>query len=307
MSLRNMTLVLIVVLSGSLSLVGQEAKPLDLTSLKGGEEVSFEIADGVKMVFCWIPKGTCQLGSPKAEQDYLTNTFFEGKRRDWLDNETEASRGQFKTEGFWLGKTECTQKEWQSVMGANPSYFCATGQGKAKVQGFDTANFPVEQLSWDDTQIFLKKLNAKGGMAKSFGKAGRFQLPHEDAWEYAYRGGKGNKQHFYWGDALNGDKANNDGSLSPLYSTETKGAYLERTTTVGSYAKVATHPWGLSDMSGNAYEWCDNLYSIGQKNRIVRGGSWYSDPAHCRAARRLNYPPEDRNIDCGVRVCMILN
>ncbi len=270
----------------------------------GGDEVSFEIADGVKMLFCWIPAGQCQLGSPKAEQDYVTKTFFAGNRPDWLDAETENSRGQFKTEGFWLAKTECTQKEWESVMGENPSYFCASGGGKATVQGIDTGNFPVEQVSWDDTQLFMKKLNARGGMAKSFGKVGNFKLPHEDEWEYACRGGKGNKQPFYWGDTLNGDRANSNGA-NP-YGTETKGAYMERPNTVGSYTKSAPHVWGLSDMSGNVWEWCDNLNSSEQPLRVLHGGSWSYSAAYCRTAARYWYGPAYRNYGGGFRVCFSL-
>lgn len=259
---------------------------VDLSVRKGGDEISFEIADGVKMAFCWIPKGKATLGSPESE-----------KNRS--DDEKEH---EFATDGFWLAKTECTQSQWESVMGENPSYFCASGNGKANVQGMATGNFPVEKVSWDDTQLFLKKLNARGGMAKSFGKAGAFKLPHEDQWEYAYRCGKGNKQAFYWGDVLNGDKANTDGN-SP-HGTETKGAYLERTSAVGSYARSAPHAWGLSDMSGNVREWCNNLHSSEQESRVLRGGSWYGRAAGCRAADRSWLGPAQRYSRVGFRVCL---
>ncbi len=289
MSLRNLTLVLIVAIGGSLALTGQEAKPLDLTALKGGEEVSFEIADGVKMVFCWIPKGKATLGSPETEEN-----------RNY--DETER---QFSTEGFWLAKTECTQKEWQSAMGDNPSFFSAMGEGKAKVQGLDTSDFPVENVSWDKTQIFMKKLGARDNVTKVFGKASNFQLPHEDQWEYAYRGGKGNRQAFYWGDKLNGDKANTNGN-DYAYRIGTKGANLERTTTVGSYAKLAGHAWGLQDMSGNVAESCDNLFNDQHKGRVVRGGSWHHNSEGCRAAYRRYGAPAHSSSYVGFRVCVIL-
>ncbi len=225
------------------------------------------------------------LGSPETE-----------KQRYKVEAEHE-----FATEGFWLAKSECTQKEWEAVMGQNPSWFSATGGGKAKVQGIATVNFPVERVSWDDTQLFLQKINARVGMAKEFGKSGIFKLPHEDQWEYAYRGGKGNKRSFYWGDALNGDKANTNGDFP--YGTEKKGAFMRRTTAVGSYATVAVHPWGLSDMSGNVWEWCDNLYNSRQSNRVLRGGSWDYDATSCRAAFRNNYGPTNRFDYLGFRVC----
>ena len=282
---------LIVAFGGSLSLIGQEAKPLDLTSLKGGEEVSFEIADGVKMVFCWIPKGKATLGSPETEQ---------------FRREKNESEREFASDGFWLGKSECTQKQWASVMGKNPSFFSLNGFGKEEVQGLVTDNFPVEKVNWADTHDFLKKLNAMNGVANVFGKAGSFQLPHEDQWEYAYRGGKGNKQAFYWGDTLNGDKANCNGDLPP-YGTKTKGVESQRTSVVGYYAKVASHPWGLFDMSGNVWEWCENWHSREQEGRAVRGGCYGSFPSDCRGAYHSYYAPDSRSGLIGFRVCVIPN
>ena len=249
MSRRNLAVVLTIVCGCALTLIGQESPDVR----KGGDEVSFEIADGVKMVFCWIPKGKATLGSPESEKD----------------RSNDEKEHEFATEGFWLAKTECTQSQWESVMGENPSLFCASGKGKTEVQGMATGNFPVERVSWDDTQLFLKKLNARDGVAKAFGKSGAFKLPHEDQWEYACRGGKGNKTAFYWGDTLNGDKANCNSRFP--YGTDTKGAYLMRTSAVGSYAKSAPHAWGLSDMSGNVCEWCDNVYNGGSL-RAPRGG-----------------------------------
>ncbi|HEV3384799.1 MAG TPA: SUMF1/EgtB/PvdO family nonheme iron enzyme, partial [Gemmata sp.] len=99
---------------------------------KASEEREFEIANGVKMVFCWIPAGEAQLGSPKEKQDYLTKTYFIGKQPDFLDDETEFKRGKHKTQGFWLGKYPVTQGEWKAVMGNNPSYFDGTNDNKAK-------------------------------------------------------------------------------------------------------------------------------------------------------------------------------
>ena len=210
------------------------------TEPKAGEEREFEIFKGVQMKFCWVPAGKSKLGEPesKEEKEYETK------------------------KGFWLGKYEVTQGEWKKVMDAEPSKFKG-------------AQLPVESVSWDDCQEFLKKCKVAGLKLK---------LPHEDEWEYAYRGGLGNKQAFYWGDSLNGDKANCDGNYP--YGTATKGDYEAKTTEVGKYEKQAPHPWGLCDMSGNVLEWCDNLRSSGDSGRVYRGGSWYYYAWFCRSAFR---------------------
>jgi len=237
------------------------ALPLDVfAQAKPGEERAFEIAYGVKMVFCWIPAGKATLGSPESE-----------KEREKLNGSKETEH-EYSSKGFWMGKYAVTQKEYESVVGSNPSWFSKGGRGAADVKGMDTSRFPVEQVSWDDCQAFLKKCKLKG-----------LKLPREDEWEYACRGGKGNSQPFYWGDELNGDKANCDGTIP--YGTTTKGPCLQRTTEVGSYAKAAPHPWGLCDMSGNVYQWCDNWFDSEQKLRAARGGSWNSNSGNCRAAR----------------------
>ena len=132
----------------------------------------------------------------------------------------------------------------------------------------DTNRFPVEMVSWDDCQEFLKKLDEKKIAARGKGK---FCLPHENEWELAARGGKGNKQPFYFGDELNGKQENCDGN--DPYGTATKGPHLERTTAVGSYEVAAPHPWGLCDMSGNVWQLCENKYDNENNLVVVRGGS----------------------------------
>ncbi len=232
-----------------------------------GEEREVEIFSGVKMKFCWIPAGETQLGSPKEEQDYVKKTFYNLYYFNWLDSEKESVRGKFMTQGFWLGKYEVTQAQWEAVMGNNPSHFKG-------------ANLPVEKVNWDDCQKFIQKCNVLGLKP---------QLPHEDQWEYACRGGRGNKQPFYWGYALNGDKANCDGNYP--YGTDEIGKYLYKTTEVGSYEKVNPHPWGLCDMSGNVWEWCDNLHGKEVPFRVARGGSCCDESKSCRSSYRYGCDP----------------
>ncbi len=247
---------------------------------KPGEEREIEIARGVKMQFCWVPAGEAQLGSPKDERDYANKTFNSGEPPSYVDAEAEAARGKFRTKGFWLGKYEVTQREWEGVMGNNPSHF----------RGL---RLPVENVSWNDCQGFVKNCRVDNLIPR---------LPHEDEWEYACRGGKGNNLAFYWGNELNGDKANCVGNKP--YGKAANGDFLQRTTLVGSYEKVAPHPWGLCDMHGNVWEWSDNLYSSSGLEKSLRGGGWDSITGLCRSAWRSRALPSVKNLNLGFRLVL---
>ena len=127
-----------------------------------------ETFSDIEMV--WIPPGTFTMGSPSGEEGRLDN---------------ERQHQVTLTKGFWLGKYEVTQAQWESVMGSNPSHF----------KGRD---LPVEQVSWNDCQEFIRKLNARG--------EGGFRLPTEAEWEYACRAGTTTPFHF--GSVLDGSQAN---------------------------------------------------------------------------------------------------
>ncbi len=233
-----------------------------------GKEREFEITKGVQMKFCWIPAGKAMLGSPESE----------AKR--W-SNEIEH---EFENIGFWMGKYTVTQSQWKMVMGNNPSVF--------QEKNLPAKNLPVERVSWNDCQDFIKKCSVSGL---------KLQLPHEDQWEYACRGGKGNKQAFYWGNTLNGDEANCNGNY--LYGTDKQGHWLGRTSEVGSYEKVAPHPWNLCDMHGNVWEWCNNLYIKEEELHIaVRGGGWGNDSEDCRSSYRGNFVLWHRGYSLGFRL-----
>ncbi|MBN9122321.1 MAG: SUMF1/EgtB/PvdO family nonheme iron enzyme [Planctomycetes bacterium] len=237
----------------------QEARPNGNPSFSAapqpGETRSVEMAPGVVMAFCWVPAGECRLGSPHNEQDYLTKALFEGKRPNWLDAEAEARHRRMSTSGFWMGKYEVTQSEWAAVMKGTaleaPSFF--------RPEGTDASRLPVESVSWNDCTEFLKRASAHNGVQQAFGRSGTFRLPHEEEWEYACRGGLGNTRPFYFGDVLNGTEANCNGDKP--YGTVTQGENWQGTIQVGSYAARFPHPWGLCDMHGNVWEWCDNRYT----------------------------------------------
>jgi sulfatase modifying factor 1 len=272
---------------------------VELKEPKPGEERTFDIGNGVKMKFCWIPgtNGKATLGSPRTEKERL-------------DREAEH---EVELDGFWLAKYTVTQAQYVKLTGKkNPSWFCADGAGKDKVQGLNTDDFPVEQVSWNDAQACIKSMKAPQGTK-------RVCLPSEAQWEWAARGGKGNGRAFYWGDVLNGDKANCNGVYP--YGTETKGAYLDRTEKVGSYEAVARHPWGLCDMAGNVYQWCEDYYgeyaqlprgnnpvqTVKQSEdlRVLRGGSWVYITWCCRCAYRNYFAPDDCVYSIGFRVAVL--
>ena len=264
---------------------------------KPEQTVEFPLPGGLKMAFCRIPPGTATLGRPVKPHDLV----FDRDGKLVFNDEKEHSS---TAKGFWLGMYPVTQGEWNALMGSNPSYFKANGDGAGKVKGLDTSRLPVECVSWDDCQQFVEKLNTVDGIEKAFGQAGRFALPHEDAWEYACRGGLGNQRDFYWGDELNGTQANINGNRP--YGTSTQGPSLGRPTPVGNYATQFPHPWGLCDMHGNVWEWCDNLYEQTQ-SRVLRGGCWSSDGHTSRASYRstATQGSHDRS-DIGFRLLLPL-
>jgi formylglycine-generating enzyme required for sulfatase activity len=222
--------------------LSQDARP------KPGEQREFEIADGVKMKFCWIPPGKATLGSPATEE----------KRRE------DEAEHEYASKGFWLAKYPVTQGEYKAVMGSLPKEFKDEPKGD---------RLPALAY-WSHCREFVEKCGMKG-----------LRLPDEYEWEYACRGGMGNKQPFYWGHGLNGDKANCRGNA---YGTKTPGPTLEKYTGVGAYEKVAPHPWGLCDMHGNVRDWCFNRNKAEQQDPgILRGGSCHSAPWYCRAASRF--------------------
>jgi formylglycine-generating enzyme required for sulfatase activity len=192
--------------------------------------------------------------------------------------------------GFWLGKYAVTQAQWKAVMGSNPSAF--TGDDR----------LPVENVSWNDCQEFLERLSLKGEDA--------FRLPSETEWEYACRAGTITPFHF--GETLSTDLANYDGNYT--YANGKKGAYREKTVPVGSFPPNA---WGLHDMHGNVWEWCQDWYhdsyagaptdGSARENpkgdyRVLRGGSWSNLPGFCRAAFRYLVNPDLRFVSYGFRL-----
>ena len=134
----------------------QEKKP-EPKEPKPGEERVFDVGNGVKMTFCWIPgsNGKFKIGSPKAEQEYLVKNHFEGQRPFWLNRENEYEVAG--VDGFWMAKTAMTQAQYVKLTGKkNPSSFCADGDHAEKVKGKNTDDFPVDSVSWNDAKDCIK-------------------------------------------------------------------------------------------------------------------------------------------------------
>ena len=244
---------------------------------------------GMKLVL--IPPGEFQMGSPKELiEEELRLHGDDGWYRDHLPGEGPQHRVRI-TKPYWLGATDVTQEEYQRVMGSNPSKF----QGDPKR--------PVEQVSWDDAVEFCRRLSELPGEKAA---KRRYGLPTEAQWEYACRAGTTTR--WYSGDdeARLGDVAwfnrNAGGQTHPV-------------------GQKRANAWGLYDMHGNVWEWCQDWYDEdyyaksptddpagppGGSYRVVRGGGWDYPAWYCRSAYRNNFGPGYRYYGLGFRVSQVL-
>ena len=226
------------------------------------------------MQFVYIKPGSFMMGSPLLEQS---------------GDSSERQHRVTLTAGFYMQTTEVTQGQWRAVMGSNPSHFKNCGD-----------NCPVESVSWNDVQAFIRKLNEKGG-------TGRYRLPTEAEWEYAARAGS--------------TTAFANGGI-----TEFLCGYDPNLAAMGWYcgnAKKKTQPvarkqpnaWGLYDMHGNVSEWCQDWYGdypagsvtdptgpSSGADRVHRGGGWFSGALYCRSAFHVGVEPGHSSLLLGFRL-----
>jgi formylglycine-generating enzyme required for sulfatase activity len=204
-----------------------------------------------------------------------------------FDSESPQHKVNIK-QGFYLSETELTQAQWQAVMSENPSYFKNGERGTSK----DMSNHPVESISWDKVQECLKKLNAKG--------KGGYRLPSETEWEFAARAGTATR--FGFGDS--------DDELA-----EYAWYLVNSGRTTHPVATRKSNGWGLFDMHGNVWEWCEDDWhgnyagapsdekawndTPRASGRVLRGGAWRNSPQGCRSALRGGYAPDYRDYDGG--------
>jgi len=258
-----------------------------------------DLGGGISLDMVYIPPGTFHMGASEAEID-ATLKQYPNFEREWFRDEKQHSVTISK--GFYLGKYEVTQEQYERLMKMNPSHFSATGDGNDRVEGRKTNRFPVEQVSWDDARTFIQKLN-------DLPSKHSYRLPREAEWEYASRAGAfgPDSPGFHFAapqDSLTADEAN----ISATRKT------LRRTEAVGSYKP---NRFGLFDMHGNVFEWCEDFHHDDYYGRspavdptgpsesvcrVLRGGSWNFPSRFCRSSYRQGVVPNEQNLNNGFRV-----
>ena len=233
----------------------------------------------VSIVSCLLPYGCVTKNQSALNKSGYKKTFFDinGYEKD------ETPVHEVCVDGFWIGKYEVTQGQWERIMEGNPSKFDNKGR------------FPVERVSWNRCKEFIEKLNSRSGE--------EFRLPTEAEWEYAARSG-GKNERYAGGNDIN------------------RLAWYIRNSS-GSTHKVGTkdpNGLGLYDMSGNVWEWCEDQYAAdayaghsrtnplvasGESSYVLRGGCWSSGPENLRVTNRhWNSPSNTYNYFLGFRLCL---
>jgi len=244
----------------------------------------------VLLLFLWISNSNKQPGKPDADQSSKTSPFeaemvlVKGGTFEMGSNENNDEKPIHAVilPDFYIGKYEMTQKQWRDIMGSVEAGACD--------------QCPMENVSWEDVQQFLQKLNAKYPEYN-------YRLPSEAEWEYAARGGQQSKGYKYAGSNKLGEIA---------WFGENSGG---STHAVGN---KKANELGLYDLSGNVWEWCADVSHVGymgapengsawlkdgdQKKRVIRGGSWYSSVDYCRSSVRYKYYSTFQYVNIGLRL-----
>ena len=226
---------------------------------------------GLGMQFVYVAPGTFQMGSNNGGAD------------------EKPVHAVTISKGYWIGKYEVTQDEYQAIIGSNPS----TSIGGRK---------PVQNVRWNDAVSFCQKLTERERAAGRLPSGYEYQLPTEAQWEFAARGGSASKSYMYSG----GDNLDSVGWYEPNSSSVTHE--------VGT---KSPNEKGIHDMSGNVWEWCrdwkgeysgdsvvDPAGPASGSDRVRRGGCWRNIPAYCRVAGRYGSSPDSGGARLGFRVVL---
>jgi len=232
--------------------------------LCGSLDKSSYLKNSIDMKFVYIDSGTFMMGSPETE----------------VGRETDEELHQVNiSHAFYIQTTEVTQKQWETIMGSNPSHFS------------NCSDCPVETVSWNEIQSFINTLNEKEG-------TNQYRLPTEAEWEYAARSGS---TYAFANGNISEEIGVIDNNLNRIGWY--KGNSDNSTHPVG---KKVSNAWRIFDMHGNVWEWCKNPYACGNvydpSSRVIRGGSWRSDAKSCRSAERDARSHNHRDVCIGFRL-----
>ncbi|MCC5666050.1 SUMF1/EgtB/PvdO family nonheme iron enzyme [Nostoc sp. CHAB 5784] len=273
-------------------------KTYEINRSRGRAEFFAEnLGNGIVLEMVAIPGGKFLMGSPESEPERTGD---------------ESPQHTVTIQPFFMGKFPVTQSQWKAVA-ALPKVNIDLDPEPSNFKG---VNRPVEQVSWDDVIEFCARLSKKTEKT--------YRLPSEAEWEYACRAGTTTP--FYFGETITTDLANYRGTdwdyngtvYRGNYAQGPKGEYRKQTTDVG---KFPANPFGLFDMHGNIWEWCQDewhknyngapkdgsawLVDNDNQNRLLRGGSWLSLPRNCRSAFRNSFARGYRRSSVGFRVVVV--
>jgi formylglycine-generating enzyme required for sulfatase activity len=239
-----------------------------------GDRVELPLTETQNITMGWVPAGQSWLGGGGGKEGTTAFTL---------------------EQGLWCGIYPVTQEQWQAVISNNPSQF----KNKAKN--------PVEQVSYNDIQQFLHKLNAANSRSGYL-----YRLPTADEWEYILRGGPISKSqsqyHYYFARSKTDLTAVGSNNLASTQANihgndqagaGKKGPYLQTTSAVGNYL---SNPLGMYDMHGNVWEW---TFTEKGSARVSCGGGWSPSGGRCRASRRRGRDPGNRVANLGLRLLAV--
>jgi len=262
---RILGIAMVLGLVGALTAMAQEVKPANVEVI--------DLGKGVKLEMVLIPAGKFMMGAKKNPVDPFSNIEVTQPHEDELPQHEVTL-----TKPYYMGKCEITQEQWFEIMDENLS------RNKGR-------KLPVTDVSWDDCQEFIKKLNVK--------TAGGYRLPTEAEWEYACRAGT--TAAYSFGDKITPKDANYDDSK------------IGKPAVTGSYKPNA---FGLYDMHGNVSEWCEDWHDdypagavidpkgpgTGESRVVLRGGSFFYNVSTARSSNRFFYTPTFRYFNYGFRL-----
>jgi formylglycine-generating enzyme required for sulfatase activity len=258
-----------------------------------------------------IPGGTFQMGQTEAEKVELIRLMGNEDYQEYRVD--ELPRHEVTVQQFFMSKYAVTQAQWRAVAAYEP----ISKKLNPNPSDFKGDNRPVENVSWDDVTEFCQRLSAKTSR--------KYRLPSEAEWEYACRAGTTTPFHF--GETLSDELANYCAQDREIESTSISykgtygwgipGQYRQETTEVGQFP---ANPFGLYDMHGNVFEWCEDDWHENYEGaptdgsawidsdrtdtyRLLRGGSWRSIPELCRSAYRYYFTRDVIDDVIGFRVC----